>query len=64
MKRDYAYEYDINKLIPLAEKEARARVNFIGVKSVPKDGYNHCLFTEYFHRAMKRLAIENELRTF
>jgi len=64
MKRDMDYEIKINALIPTAEKEARERVDLIGVKSVSKGGYNHCLFTEYFHKAMKRLAIENGLRTF
>lgn len=69
MKSDRAYVYDIDKLIPLAEKEARAKVKFSGVYSEPRPSklgviYNHCFFTEHFHRAMKRLAIENELRTF
>ena len=75
MRTDKAYEYDINQLIPLAEKEARAKVNFTGLKSTKNPGaadkvtgkctyYNHCFFTEFFHRAMKRLAIENELRKF
>ena len=64
MHKDLLYEKEINALIPMAEKEARAKVNYIGVRSEPRDGYNHCFFTEYFHRAMIRLAIENGLRSF
>lgn len=75
MRTDKAYEYDINVLIPMAEKEAISKVNYTGVKSEKRPGakdhvsgkslyYNHCFFTQFFHRAMKRLAIENGLRRF
>jgi len=68
MRRDLEYEHRINTLIPMAEKEANAKVALTCVKSVIRPSstghYNHCLFTEYFHRAMKRLAIENGLRAF
>ncbi len=69
MRTDKAYEYDINLLIPLAVKEARAKASFTGLtfeKRPAKLGgtYNHCFYTEYFHRAMKRLAVEAGLRRF
>ena len=67
--KDEIYEIAINRLIPMAEKEAKVKVKQIGVKSEPRPGkvqpfYNHCFRTEFFHKAMSRLAIENELRRF
>lgn len=78
MKTDPFYEAAIDGLIPLAEREAKKKVMLLGTRSeervriIPgKPGkkedivvYNYCFFTEFFHKAMKRLAIENELRTF
>lgn len=69
MKSDPIFVHEINKLIPLAEREAKAKVNVMGIKNEPRPGklqpfYNHCFFTQFFHKAMIRLAIENELRTF
>ncbi len=69
MKPDEKYELAINKLIPLAVKEAKNKVWLTGVKNAAMPGklsvvYNHDYFSEYFHLAMKRLAIENELRKF
>jgi len=78
MKSDKAYVYDIDKLIPLAEREARREVFQLGrmteerTRIIPgKPGekedaaiYNYCFFTEFFHKTMTRLAIENGLRTF
>lgn len=68
MRTDPFYELDINRLIPQAEKEARDKVNFMGVRSVKRSGkdgfYNHCMFTDYFHKTMKRLAVEAGLRRF
>lgn len=66
---DPYYEKAINDLIPLAVKEARASVNMLGLKTTKRSGtdgkfYNHCFFSEFFHREMKRLAIENGLRKF
>ena len=68
MRTDRAYEYDINQLIPTAEKEARVLVALSGVRSIKRSGkdgfYNHCMFTDYFHKTMKRLAVEAGLRRF
>ena len=62
------YEIEINALIPTAEKEARERVNEYGITSIRRQGkddfYNHCFKTQFFHEAMKRLAIEAGLRKF
>lgn len=78
MKKDLIYEIEIDKLIPQAEREAlremlhlgkriEARTRIIPGKPGEKEDivtYNHCFFTELFHKAMIRLAIENGLRTF
>lgn len=75
MKTNRAYEYDIDALIPKAVKEARKKTAALKARSEKRTGavdkvtgkggfYNHCFFTEHFHRAMKRLAIEAGLRTF
>lgn len=72
---DPFYENEIDKLIPTADKEARQKVNELGIKSESRVGafdkesgkcqfYNHCFRSEFFHRAMKRLAIEAGLRKF
>ena len=69
MSKDPFYEANINRLIPIAVKEAKKKVKESGVSFEPRPGkvqpyYRHCFFTEYFHQSMIRLAIENELRTF
>lgn len=69
MHTDTDYELAVNKLIPLAVAEAKKMVWLTGVRTAMMPGklsptYNHCYFTEYFHKAMKRLTIENELRKF
>ena len=75
MTKDRLYELEINALIPIAETEAKKIVELSGKRSEKRVGvrdkvtgkyqyYNHCFFTEYFHKAMKRLAIEAGLRTF
>lgn len=64
MKADRAYEYDIDALIPKAEKEARKKVRASGAEYEHRGGYRHCFFTEYFHKSMKGLAIKAGLRTF
>ena len=69
MKTDKGYEYDINALIPMAEKEARTKVALFGKKNERRAGfgadfYNHCFFTQFFHEAMLKLGIKNGLRSF
>lgn len=69
MHTDLNYELEINKLIPQAVKEAKNKVWLTGVKNASVPGkysvvYNHDYFSEYFHQAMIRLAIENNLRKF
>lgn len=75
MKTNRAYEYDIDALIPIAEKEAIKKVNELGKNKERRAGifdkvsgkyqyYNYCFFTEYFHAAMKRLTAEAGLRRF
>ena len=67
------YEEEINALIPQAEKEALERIAGRAKKSEKRPGvgkfpsgkpipYSHCFFTEYFHKAMNRLAHEAGLR--
>jgi len=63
------HEINIESLIPAAEKEAWLRVGNFGTRSEVRPGvdgrtYNHCFFTEFFHKAMTRLAIENGFRAF
>ena len=63
------YERNIEDLIPQAEKEAMLRVVNTGIVSVARPGidgrtYNHCFFTQFFHEAMTRLAIEKGIRAF
>ena len=52
-----------------SEKEAKEKVLELGMESERRSGvggvfFNYCFFTEYFHAAMRRLAIEAGLRTF
>ena len=63
------YERNIEDLIPQAEKEARLKVTNLGIGSELRPGvdgrtYNHCFFTEFYHKSMTRLAIEKGLRSF
>ncbi len=77
MKRKYKlkdkhltkYEKNIESLMALAEKEARLKVTNIGKAGELRPGfggrtYFHCFFTEHFHRAINRLAVENGYRSF
>lgn len=64
---DPNYELRINSLIPLAEKEAKEKVEKLGVKTKSVAGKNGEIFeydywTEFFHEAMNRLSIEAKLR--
>ena len=63
------HERSIEDLMPQAEKEAKAKVSKLGKSSEVRPGvdgrtYNHCFFTEFFHLAMTRLAIERGIRRF
>jgi hypothetical protein len=65
-KTDYVSK--INALIPIAEAEAKVKVQELGMASEPRPGadgknYNHCFFSEFFHKAMKRLAMDAGLRS-
>jgi hypothetical protein len=62
------YEQDINSLIPIAEKEAKAKAKEFGKLNELKPGvdgrtYFHCFFSEFFHQAMNRLAFESGFRS-
>ena len=61
------YEKSINALIPAAEKEARMKVTILGKETEERPGvddkpFNWDFWTEYFHAAMNRMAIEAGLR--
>lgn len=63
------YEKAVDALIPKAAKEARLKVVNLGIASEKRPGfdgrtYNHCFFTEFFHKAMNRLTIKAGLRQF
>jgi len=63
------YEKQINSLIPKAVKEANQKIAETGKRyeirpGVGGEAYNHCFWTEYFHAAMKRMAIEQGYRSF
>lgn len=68
MKTDKRYEKQINKLIPAAVKDANESVRGIGKQSEMRTSVDgrwlrvHCFFTEYFHKAMNRMAREAGLR--
>lgn len=64
MHTDKEYEKAINALIPAAVSEAKSETKFMPSPTVNVRGYNHCYFTEFFHKAMTRLAIEAGLRRF
>jgi len=62
------YVERINKLIPRAEAEANKLMeNCNGVtcklvKGVDGKDFSYCIWTNYFHKAMNRLAREYEIR--
>lgn len=64
------YENSINALIPAAKKEATQKVAALGKKSEErtfgsgktKETFTWDFWTEYFHSAMNRMAIEAGLR--
>lgn len=61
------YEKSINALIPAAEKEATRKVAIWEEKNEPRIGadgknFNWDFWTEFFHRAMNRMAIKAGLR--
>lgn len=62
------YVSKINALIPTAHAEAKSKVVKLGKTSEirpGKDGkdYNHDFFSEFFHKAMNRLATDAGLRS-
>lgn len=62
------YEKNINSLIPAAELEASEMVASLGISSESRNGangqpYNHCFWTEFFHKAMNRMTLERGLRS-
>ena len=64
-----AHEKAINGLIPSAESEADEKVKQLGKRVEVRHGsdgkpYNHCFWTEFFHKAMNRMAYAAGLRTF
>ena len=56
------YESSLEDLTPQAEKEARLKVLNLG-KSL-KERLGRCFYTQFFHKAMTRLAIEKGIRRF
>jgi hypothetical protein len=61
-------DLNINALIPAAEKEATEKVKLKKKVSEERPGvdgkpFNWCFWTEYYHVAMNRMAIEKGLRT-
>jgi plasmid maintenance system killer protein len=67
------YEKKINKLIPKAEAEAKAMCKKTGKRfeqrqSDPENKWSakiqHCFETEYFHKAINRLAFKAGLRSY
>lgn len=62
------YKEKINALIPIAEREANLKLEGVPKKSEYRVGicgskYQHCLWTEFFHKAMNRLAKEAGYRS-
>ena len=61
------YETQINKLIPEAERCANRKIgrNPRYVNREGKDGrdFRWCMWTQHYHEAMKRLAVDAGLRT-
>lgn len=57
----------INRLIPLARKEAKRKVRENGreyeLREHKGEPYHHDFWTEYFHEAMDRLTKEQGLRS-
>lgn len=63
------HEQNIGSLFKLAEHEAILKVTNIGKAGELRRGkggrtYFHCFKTEFFHKAMNRLAVENGYRPF
>jgi len=63
------HEQNIESLFKLAEKEAILKITNIGKLGEIRPGaggrtYFHCFKTEFFHKAMNRLAVENGFRGF
>ncbi len=61
------HEKRINSLIPVAEKEAIMNVKLLGKESEMRPGvdgkpFNWDFWTEFYHAAMNRMAIEAGLR--
>lgn len=61
------YTDSIDMLIPKAEEEANRIATLMGKKSENRPGvdgnpYTYCYFTEFFHKAMNRMAKEKGLR--
>lgn len=63
------HEQNIESLFNAAEKEATLKVTNIGKAGELRPGsggrtYFHCFRTEFFHKAMNRLAVEGGFRSF
>lgn len=63
------YEMDVDQFIPVAMAKAKAVVDQLPMPKQRMPGvgesfYNHCFVTEHFHKFMKELTIENEIRRF
>ena len=61
------YQDDINALISFAEKEATNKVTALGKKNETRIGkggqkFKWDFWSEYFHDAMNRMAVEQGLR--
>ena len=66
---DIAYERKINDLIPQAEREANKKLKNLIEKFEIRIGnggrkYRHCFRSEFFHKAMNKLAFTSGLRSW